>query len=301
MGSQRVMGYVLTFTAATCWALTGILGKMSIQDANLSGFEVAFWRAAIGGAMFAIHALITGKWRVEPKYALAFALFGIPGVAGVMGGYMVGVEKIGVSMATMLQYTSTGWIAVWGMVFFKESATIWRIGAVAMAMIGAGMLCWSGGDAVLGLTVAGVAASLISGICYSLQSAFGKKFLTNYSSVSLYMFAMPVGALVMLPFLLPQTNHLFAPFGVPELSFGEKTPMDWFNLIVLAGVTVWGAYWAYMEGVKRLEITKVGIICTIEPVMAAMLAFALFGESMTWLGILGAAFVMGAIFISMKK
>ncbi len=301
MVSQRVLGYILTFTAATCWALTGILGKISIQDANLSGFEVAFWRAAIGGAMFAVHALLTGKWRVEPKYALAFALFGIPGVAGVMGGFLVGVEKVGVAMATMLQYTSTGWIAVWGMVFFKESATIWRIGAVLMALLGAGMLCWSGGDVLLGLSTAGVVASLISGFCYSLQSAFGKKFLTNYSSVSLYMFAMPVGALVMLPFLLPQTNHIFTSMGVPELSFGEKTPMDWFNLIVLAGVTVWGAYWAYMEGVKRLEITKVGIITTVEPVMAAILAFAIFDERMTWLGLVGAAFVMSAIFISMKK
>ena len=217
MGSQRVLGYILTFTAATCWALTGILGKISIQDANLSGYEVAFWRAVMGGAMFTIHAFLTGKWRVEPKYALAFALFGIPGVAGVMGGYMVGVEKIGVSMATMLQYTSTGWIAVWGMVFFKEPATIWRIGAVLMALLGAGMLCWSGGDVVLGLSAAGVAASLISGFCYSLQSAFGKKYLTNYSSVSLYMFAMPVGALAMLPLLLPQTSGFFVDLGLPQL------------------------------------------------------------------------------------
>jgi drug/metabolite transporter (DMT)-like permease len=301
MVSQRTLGYLLTFTAATCWALTGILGKISIQDANLSGFEVAFWRAIIGGAMFAIHAFIVGKWRVELRYALAFALFGIPGVAGVMGGYLVGVEKIGVSMATMLQYTSTGWIAVWGMVFFREPATIWRIGAVIMALLGAGLLCWSGGDVLLGLSAAGVAASLISGFCYSLQSAFGKKFLTKYSSVSLYMYAMPMGALVMLPFLLPQTNHLFAGLGVPELSFGVKGPMDWFNLIVLAGVTVWGAYWAYMEGVKRLEITKVGIICTVEPVMAAALAFAIFDERMAWLGFVGAAVVIGAIFISMKK
>ena len=82
MGSQRMLGYILTFTAATCWALTGILGKISIQDANLSGYEVAFWRAVMGGGMFMIHAFVSGKWRVEPKYALAFALFGIPGVAG---------------------------------------------------------------------------------------------------------------------------------------------------------------------------------------------------------------------------
>ncbi len=301
MNSQRLLGYILVFTAATCWALTGILGKISIQDANLSGFEVAFWRAAIGGCMFALHALLTGKWKVDPKSALAFALFGIPGVAGVMGGYIVGVEKIGVSMATMLQYTSTGWIAVWGMVLLKEEATLWRIASVLMALGGAFTLYWSGGDVLLGLPVAGVIAALISGFCYSLQSIFGKKYLANYSSVSLYMLAMPVGALVMLPILLPETNHYFTWLGVPNITFGAKNAMDWFNLIVLAGVTVWGAYWAYMEGVKRLEITKVGVICTIEPVLAAVLAFAMFGESMTTLGIAGSVLIVGAILISLKK
>ena len=44
--------------------------------------------------MFALHALLTGKWKVDPKSALAFALFGIPGVAGVMGGYMVATRSL---------------------------------------------------------------------------------------------------------------------------------------------------------------------------------------------------------------
>ena len=285
MNSQRVLGYVLVFTAATCWALTGILGKVSIVDAGLSGAEVAFWRAIMGGCMFIVHALIAGQWRVEPKYGLAFALFGIPGVAGVMGGYLIGVAEIGVSMATLLQYTSTGWMAIWGIVFFKEAATVWRIGAVLMALLGGALLCISGGDVLLGLTWAGVVASLVSGFCYSLNSAFGKKFLTNYSSVTLYMYAMPVGALVMLPFI----------------TFGVKGPMDWVNLFILSGITVWGAYWSYMEGVKRLEITKVGVICTIEPVIAACLAFAIFGERMEWLGIVGAVIIIGAVLISLKK
>lgn len=285
MVSQRVMGYILVFTAATCWALTGILGKFSIIDAGLSGAEVAFWRAVMGGAMFAIHGLITNQWRTDPKSAICFALFGIPVVAGVMGGFLIGVAEIGVSMATMLQYTSTGWIAIWGMVFLKESATVWRIASVLMALLGGALLCVSGGDVVLGLTWAGVIASLVSGFCYSLNSIFGKKVLKNRSSVTLYMYAMPVGALVMLPFI----------------TFGEKNMMDWFNLIILAGITVWGAYWAYMEGVKRLEITKVGVITSIEPVIAACLAFAMFDERMTFLGLVGAVIVVAAIFISMKK
>ncbi len=285
MERQRVLGYILVFTAATCWALTGILGKIAIRSASLSGLEVAFWRAALGGGLFIIHAFLTNQWRVSGKTALTFGLFGIPGIAGVMAFFLIGVEEIGVAMATMLQYTSTAWIAVWGVVFFKEEATAWRIGSVLMAIAGGVVLCLSGGDVLLGLTWAGVGASLLSGFCYSLNSAFGKKFLANHTAVTMYMYAMPVGALVMLPFI----------------TFGAKAGGDWLNLILLAVVTVWGAYWAYIEGVRRLEITKVGVICTIEPVIAALLAFALFDERLEWLGLVGSGMIVAAVLISLKK
>ena len=38
-------------------------------------------------------------------------------------------------------------------------------------------------------------------------------------------------------------------------------------------VTVWGGYQAYCEGLKRLEISRVGVLITFEPFIAAFFSW----------------------------
>ena len=284
MDTQRTIGYIMLFLAATFWAMTGFMG-LSVKAAGVSPMEVAFWRALIGGSLFIVHALLTNNYHVATKDRLTFMAFGLPGVAILFYGFQLGVREVGMSMATMLQYTSTAWIVVWGVVFFKEPLSKWKVIAAAMAIGGAIVMCMAGGTIAQGLTFAGVAGALISGICYSLHSPFGKKYMKIYSPISIYMHTMPIGALCMLPFV----------------DFVEKGPTTWAWLVVLSIVTVWAAYWCYCEGVKRLEVSKVGVICSIEPVIAAVIGLTFFDEVFTGIGWLGAAIVVAAVFLTLKK
>lgn len=282
--SQRTIGYLMLFLAATFWAMTGVMG-LAVKKAGVGPMEVAFWRALIGGGLFILHAFVSKNYHVERKDRLIFMAFGLPGVAILFYGFQLGVQNVGMAMATMLQYTSTAWIVVWGVVFFKEQLTIWKVTAAAMAIAGAVILCLAGGNIAATITFAGVAGSLISGICYSLHSPFGKKFMQKYSPISIYMHTMPMGALFMLPFV----------------TFADKTPEVWAWLVGLSVVTVWAAYWCYCEGVKRIEVSKVGVICSIEPVIAAMIGFLFFAEDFSTMGWVGAGFIIVAVFLTLKK
>jgi len=282
--SQRAIGYLMLFLAATFWAMTGVMG-LAVKKAGVGPMEVAFWRALIGGGLFIAHALITSNYKVATRDRMIFMAFGLPGVAILFYGFQLGVQEVGMAMATMLQYTSTAWIVVWGVVFFKEQLTIWKVLAAAMAITGAIVLCLAGGNISTTITFAGVAGSLISGICYSLHSPFGKKFMQNYSPIAIYMHTMPVGALCMLPFV----------------TFAEKTPEIWAWLVGLSIVTVWAAYWCYCEGVKRIEVSKVGVICSIEPVIAMMIGMTYFSESFTLMGGVGGLFIIAGVFLTLKK
>ncbi len=284
MDTQRTIGYIMLFMAATFWAMTGFMG-LSVKAAGVSPMEVAFWRALIGGSLFVVHALLTNNYHVKTKDRLTFMAFGLPGVAILFYGFQLGVREVGMSMATMLQYTSTAWIVVWGVVFFKEPLSKWKVIAAALAIGGAIVMCMAGGTIAQGLTFAGVAGALISGVCYSLHSPFGKKYMKTYSPISIYMHTMPIGALCMLPFV----------------DFVEKGPSTWAWLVVLSIVTVWAAYWCYCEGVKLLEVSKVGVICSIEPVIAAVIGLTFFDEVFTGIGWVGAAIVVGAVFLTLKK
>ena len=164
MDTQRTIGYVMLFLAATFWAMTGFMG-LAVKAAGVGPMEVAFWRALIGGSLFIVHALITNNYKVKTQDRFVFMAFGLPGVAILFYGFQLGVREVGMSMATMLQYTSTAWIVIWGVVFFKEPLTKWKVLAASMALGGAAIMCMTGGTITQGITFAGVAGALISGIC----------------------------------------------------------------------------------------------------------------------------------------
>ncbi|MCD0163986.1 EamA/RhaT family transporter, partial [Deinococcus sp. 6YEL10] len=50
--SARIPAPLLILTAAVLWGLLGILGKQA-QAAGIAPLEVAFWRAALAGGLYA--------------------------------------------------------------------------------------------------------------------------------------------------------------------------------------------------------------------------------------------------------
>ena len=282
----RLIGYLMVLIAVSCWALIGPLGRFGL-DAGLAPMEVAFWRASVGGVFFVAHALLTGKWRIDLRRRVYFLLFGIPGVLALFYSYQVGVQQAGAAMTSILQYTAPVWVALWARLFFAESITWLKALSIALAVGGAALVSVSGGGLAEGATPVGIIAGLAAGFFFSLHFWFGKKFLQNVSPITLYMHILPAGALCMLPFI---------DFEIQTKSVAAV----WLPMLALGFMTGWAGYWAYGEGLKRLAATRVAVMATVEPFIAAFFAFIWWGESFSLLGWLGAALVVSAVLISIR-
>ena len=284
---QTILGYCFVLLATLCWSMIGPIGRFPLS-VGVTPLETAFWRACFGFIFFLTHAGLTNKWRVPKRMAVTFALFGIPGVACLFLTYMVGVKGAGSAMTSVLQNGSAPvFVAFWAVLLFKEHLSHWRIIALALAVVGVSLVCISGGGLAEGAAWWGVASGIASGLCYSLHFCFGKKFLANYSPVTMYMYILPAGALFMFPFID------FMP---------DKTLETWGWLALFGLVTVWGGYWAYCEGLRRLEITKVGVLITFEPLIAAFFSWLWWDENFSLLGWIGAAaIIFGIVLTTLDK
>lgn len=281
-----LVGYLMVLAAVCCWGLLGPLARFGL-DAGLSPMEVAFWRAFLAGGFFLIHALIKGEWRVDPRRRVIFILFGIPGVALLFFVYQTGVQEAGAAMTSVLQYTAPVWVALWGWMFFSESVTWMKLVSIALAIGGAALVCLSGGGLAQGASLLGIFAGLASGFLYSLHFLFGKKYLQNVSPVTLYMHILPAGALFMLPFI--------------DFEIQTKPVLSvWVPMLAMGLVTGWLGFLAYAEGLKRLAVTRVAIVATLEPFVAAFFAFIWWSENFSPLGWIGAALVVAAVVISVR-
>lgn len=110
--------------------------------------------------------------------------------------------------------------------------------ALALALFGTALVCFSGGSLNAEPSVLGIVCGLISGLCYASHFPFYVWWQSRYSTATLYAYMLLGGALALFPFVD------FAP---------TRSWTAWANLLALGVVTNYGAYLAY-GGASRASI-----------------------------------------------
>jgi drug/metabolite transporter (DMT)-like permease len=80
-----------------------------------------------------------------------------------------------------------------------------------------------------------------------------------------------------------------------ELRPGELTPTGWVWVASIAGVSTVAAIGLFFAGLRRVGPTTASILSTVEPVITVLLAFAVFGEALGAVQLLGGALVLSAV------
>jgi DME family drug/metabolite transporter len=73
------------------------------------------------------------------------------------------------------------------------------------------------------------------------------------------------------------------------------SPAAWRGLLGLAAGSVLAANFLFFAAVKRIEAAPAAVAATIEPVVGALLAFLLFSQHLTTLGVIGLVMVVGGV------
>ncbi|EGB13451.1 protein of unknown function DUF6 transmembrane [Pseudodesulfovibrio mercurii] len=276
-------GFLYVLAAAFMWGVIGVFTKFVLAE-GVSALEIAFWRAMFGWVFFMIHATVAGQLKAQRKDLPALLGFGVICVTLFYGAYQIAIRDVGMAMAAVLLYTAPAWVALLSKLVLKEEMTVVKAACVAMTILG--VACISLGPklmsgAAIQLNLFGLAAGLLSGFTYALYYIFGKKFLYRYPTPTIFVYALPFGAILLLPFI----------------DFVHKSPTAWLLMIGMALVTSYGAFSVYYAGLKRLDATHASVIATFEPLVAAVLAYLLFGEQFSLLGYAGSSLIIAAVLL----
>jgi len=276
-------GYLLVLAAALLWSLIGPLSR-TVLAAGVAPLEIAFWRAVIAGAAFALHAVAAGRARLRPwpqggADLGALAGFALVGVTLFYAALALAIDAGGISLAFVLLYTAPAFVVLFAWPLLGERLTGRKAVLVAMAMAGVALVAGAGGaGGGVRVSVASLGWGLAAGASYASYYLFGKWILHRYPPVTIFAWVLPIGALGLWPF-------------VP---FAPKSPEVWAWIATLSLVSTYLAYLVYYTGLRRTEASRAVLVATVEPVAAAALAAALFGERLGWIGWAGAALIVGA-------
>jgi DME family drug/metabolite transporter len=276
-----VTGYGLVFLAAVLWGLIGLFSK-GILAAGVAPLELAFWRAALAGTLFILHAALSRQLRLQSwRDGAALAGFSLVGVTLFYTSYTLAVQTGGVSLASILLYSAPAFVALGARVLLNEALTRRKLLLLGLTLVGV-VLVAQGGGAGVQVTTLSLVWGVTAALSYASYYLFGKWALERYTAITIYAYVLPFGALELLPFV----------------TFAPKSPTVWGLLGLLAVVATYAAYALYYTGLKRVEASRAVLVASIEPVVAALTAALIFGERLGVWGVLGGALILLAALLA---
>jgi drug/metabolite transporter (DMT)-like permease len=154
----------MVLTAATLWAVNGVVSKVIIESGDVSAQRLTEVRTTGAFALLFLALVLSrpGLLRVRRKELPVLLTFGLLGLAFVQWFYFEAISRLDIGVALLIQYVAPVLVALWARFVYDEPVRrrIWA--ALALSILGIALLVelWNG----LTLDRLGVAAS-------SLQSA----------------------------------------------------------------------------------------------------------------------------------
>jgi DME family drug/metabolite transporter len=288
--SRILAGYLFALTAGILWGTTGPLSTaLYAEGAVLT--DVGFWRVCLATLGFLAYGLARPALFVIDRRGLILVL--------VLGGALVAVFEVafqyaiagvGVAGAATLLYTAPIMVAVLAWPLLGERLTAGRLVLAAVVLLGVALTVSGHGDPGSGATglatrAMGIAGGILAAASFAGTTLMARYAVPRYGAVRVLFLELTGGTLI-LGLFLPISGHTPIPPG---------TLYGWIYVAALGIGAVLLANFAFFAGARRIEAAPTAVAASIEPVVGALLALALFGQSLTPLGWFGLALVVGGV------
>ncbi|KPL00122.1 MAG: hypothetical protein AMJ91_05310 [candidate division Zixibacteria bacterium SM23_73_3] len=284
---KEVKGYLLVIFGASFLGTMGILARfIYLQEPD--PLTVVTFRALIAFLLLFLTAVfINPDWlRIRKTDFLFFGVYGLLGVSLCFLLFFYSIKYTTVATATILLYTYPAFIVLLSRFFLGEEFTKAKILALLLTFLGCILVIQVYSPAEFKLNLKGIIYGLGAGLGAGLYSIFGKKGVQRYSSFTVVTYALGFGSFFLM--LMRGIRNLFS-VNYPGLI--------WLWIFALAVFPTILGYSLYTRGLRYIEASRAGIMATWEVVVASVLAFIIFGETLNAPQIMGAALIFAGIVI----
>jgi len=257
------------------------LGPLLVRLADTGPVAAGFWRLAL--ALPLLIGLML--WRGESVRGLTLARWGMILFAGLffaadLASWHVGILHTKVANAALFGNITSLLLPLWAIIALRQRPAVLQIVALVLAAIGIALLM--GGNYELSPQyLRGDLFCILAGIMYTgyivvlqhvRQTLGGWAVLTVSSAAGVFpllLFAMLLGERIM--------------------------PQDWTPLLILALSSQVVGQGLLMYALPWFIPLIVGLVLLVQPVIAALVGWAVFGEVMTFTDAIGAVAVAAAL------
>jgi DME family drug/metabolite transporter len=287
------IGLIFVMMSAVLWGTVGVTTKTLYGLADTNSLSIGFFRLAFSVPIIWVVCWQALKGRMFQVTRRDFGLMVLIGLltAQYQVFYFTAISYLGVAVATLITLcTAPVVVALLSTIFIKERLT-WRvIAAFGLALAGTALLIEiQNANGEQSDVLIGVLWALGSAFSYGSVTLLSRSLANRYHPMQPVAIAFSVGAVALL---------IFAGSTGLTLSY---PPTGWLLLLYLGAVPTALAYGLFLMGMRSTPATVASIATLLEPLVSAILAWLIFGERLSPLGLWGAVLLVGAMILLLRK
>lgn len=278
------LGYILAASAATLFAFNGSLAQFLLDD-GVSAWHLSALRS-VGAFVLLACALglfARDQLRIARPDVPRMAFLGIFGLALVTATYFAAIERIDIGVALVIQYLAPLVLLLW--LRFRHgrrlAASLW--GAVWLSVAG----CFLVVEAydVSGLDGLGLAAAFGACATFAIYLVASERAGRDYPAVTTLTWGFGFSTLFWLVVTPPWT--------FPVEQFDSARDVALAASVVVVGTLV--PFVLIVGALRHLPAPRVAVVATLEPVLAAIIAWAVHDQVLAPPQVLGGLIVIAAV------
>jgi drug/metabolite transporter, DME family len=279
--SQATLGLAAIAVAATLFAIAGAVAS-NLFDAGVTPVELAQVRAAVAFiGLLLVPAARRGRGqRLRPRLVLLHGT----SLALVTVSYYIALDHLAVAVAIVFQYTGPAMVVAWTATRVRRLPAPRILLCLVMAVAGAALISEIASGRLGSLGLVGVAAGLASAVLFASLSILSEASADVFGPLGavLRAWGVAVGLWALYGFSVRWPERALDPELLPQVLF----------------VSIFGtlaSFFLYVWGIERVRAERASIALTLEPVVAAAVAWVWLAQSLSPVQVTGGLLVITAV------
>ena len=224
-------------------------------------------------------------FKISKKGLLQCFIMGLVTQAFFNLSYSGCINSVGVAMGSVLLYTAPIFVSILSRLLFKEEINARKGISLVINLLGCFIMVTGGDLSVLKVSGIGILLGIGAGFFYAMVTILGK-----FTSDEVDPFTM-----VFYNFLFGWISLALISNPIPKIAAVSDLHF-WLLAFGYGLIPTVGSYLFYMNGISHdVELSRVPIIASVEPIIATIIGLLVFGENITLVNALGLIIVLFSI------
>ena len=281
--SRLALGYGFALAGAALYGFGGVMAKDAFT-AGIAPSEMAQLRAIFSFIVLLAALAVFGRRHLRARRGdlPLLALFGALGIAAVNGTYYEAISRLPLGVALAIQYTAPLLLLVIARATGRGvGSRLWV--AALITLVGCYFVVGAYDARLRDLNAGGAVISVIAMLTFTAYLLMAERILRTYTPWTLLVYGLGFATLA------------WSLYRIPTRLPWDLAIAHWPLVVGVVFIATLFQYVLTLAAVSLLPSARVGLTATFEPVVGALLGFALLGEVLQLPQIAGGVLVLMGI------